>query len=86
VAESRAPASRKTASETLDLASLEKRAHQIMSRELIALRVDGGMREAIGLLNRNRISCIPIVDAQSRTVGMVGWREVLWAIRSRRPH
>src|SRR5487761_1531242 len=48
-----------TASETArDLASLNRRAHQIMSRKLITLGRDADIHDAIATFNRNRISCI----------------------------
>jgi acetoin utilization protein AcuB len=75
-----------TASETTrDLASLNRRAHQIMSRELITLGREAGIHDAIETFNRNRISCIPIVDAGNRPVGIVSWRDILKAIHAGRP-
>ena len=75
-----------TASETArDLASLHRRAHQIMSRQLITLRREAGIQDAIETFNRNRISCIPIVDAANRPVGIVSWRDILKVIHAGRP-
>jgi acetoin utilization protein AcuB len=72
------------ASETArDLASLNKRAHQIMSRELVTLGAGASLHEAIETFNQNRISCIPIVDAGGRPVGIVSWRDILRAVRPR---
>jgi acetoin utilization protein AcuB len=74
-----------TASETArDLASLNRRAHQIMSRKLITLGRDADIHDAIATFNRNRISCIPIVDAGNSPVGIVSWRDILEAIESAR--
>jgi acetoin utilization protein AcuB len=67
-----------------DLVSLNKRAHQIMSRKLITLREDADIHDAIEKFNRHRISCIPIVDAANRPVGIVSWRDILKAIRPER--
>ncbi len=67
-----------------DLASLNRHAHQIMSRKLITLREDAGIHDAIETFNRHRISCIPIVDARNRPVGIVSWRDILKAIRPKR--
>lgn len=70
-----------TASETTrDLASLNRRAHQIMSRELVTLSADAGLQEAIATFNQHRISCIPIVDAAHHPVGIVSWRDILKAV------
>jgi acetoin utilization protein AcuB len=70
-----------TASETTrDLASLRKRAHQIMSRKLITLGVDARIPDAIEVFHTHRISCIPIVDAAGRPIGIVSWRDIMSAM------
>jgi len=60
-----------------DLGTLNKRAHQIMSRKPLTLRPDSSLSEAVALFLSNNISCIPIVDAEFRPVGIVSWRDVL---------
>src|ERR1700727_2256237 len=45
-----------------DIATLNKRVHQIMSRNLITLHRRASVAEAIQLFLDHRISCIPIVD------------------------
>lgn len=70
-----------TAAETAgDLATLNKRAHQIMSRKLVTLTADAAIQDAIAMFNQYRISCIPIVDSANRPVGIVSWRDVLRAV------
>ena len=63
-----------------DLATLNKRVHQIMSRHPIALHPQSGIAEAVSLLLAHRISCIPIVDDDFRPVGIVSWRDLLKAL------
>ena len=71
-----------TVSETArDLASLNKRVHQIMSRHPIVLRPTASIREAIEIFNTHAISCIPVVDAENRPVGIVSWRDILKSLR-----
>ena len=60
-----------------DIATLNKRVHQIMSRNLITLRRRASVTEAIQLLLDHRISCIPIVDEALKPVGILSWRDVL---------
>jgi acetoin utilization protein AcuB len=60
-----------------DLATLNKRVHQIMSRKPITLRPEAEVDDAIRLFLAHRISCIPIVDDEFRPVGIVSWRDVL---------
>jgi acetoin utilization protein AcuB len=60
-----------------DLATLNKRVHQIMTRHPLTLRPQSGVAEAVNLLLANRISCIPIVDDEFKPVGIVSWRDLL---------
>jgi acetoin utilization protein AcuB len=69
-----------TAAETTrDIASLNKRVHQIMSRQPVTLKADGTVDDAVVLLLDHRISCVPIVDDLFRPVGIVSWRDILRA-------
>jgi acetoin utilization protein AcuB len=60
-----------------DLATLNKRVHQIMTRHPITLHPQSGIAEAARLLLAHRISCVPIVDDERKPVGIVSWRDVL---------
>jgi acetoin utilization protein AcuB len=63
-----------------DLATLNKRVHQIMTRRPVTLRPQATVPEAAGLLLAHRISCIPIVDEEFKPVGIVSWRDLLRAL------
>jgi len=60
-----------------DLATLQKRVHQIMTRKPVTLRPEQSLEEAVATLLEHRISCLPIVDAAFRPVGIVSWRDLL---------
>jgi acetoin utilization protein AcuB len=60
-----------------DVATLNKRVHQIMSRKPIFLHPEASVRDAIALFLANRISCIPVVDEEERPIGIVSWRDIL---------
>jgi acetoin utilization protein AcuB len=60
-----------------DLATLEKRVHQIMSRNLLTLHPRAPVAEAVKLFLEQRISCIPVIDAAAKPVGILSWRDVL---------
>ena len=62
-----------------DVATLNKRVHQIMTRKPIVLREDATVDEAIRLFNQHRISCLPVVDRENRPLGIVTWRDLLKA-------
>ena len=60
-----------------DLATLNKRVHQIMTRQPITLRPQSTIKEAVSLLLAHGISCIPVVDDELKPVGIVTWRDLL---------
>ncbi|WP_456378937.1 CBS domain-containing protein [Thiolapillus sp.] len=60
-----------------DTAPLNKKAHQIMTRELVTLPADAEISDAIAVFNTQTISCIPIVDDKLKPVGIVSWRDIL---------
>ena len=67
----------------LDRATLDRKAHQIMTREVITLNPRDSVYSAIELFNTHKISCIPIIDTNRLPVGMVSWRDVMKFMQSR---
>ncbi|MEP4890696.1 MAG: CBS domain-containing protein [Aliiglaciecola sp.] len=66
-----------TAVESLrDSASLNKRVHQIMSRDLVTLSPTSGLFKAIQTFNANGVSCIPVINSEFQPVGILSWRDV----------
>ena len=63
-----------------DEATLNKKVYQVMSRKLITLRPKDPIGDAVELFITKDISCIPIVDNESRPVGIITWRDILKAI------
>ncbi len=59
-----------------DRATLERKAHQIMTREVITISVNDTMVKAIELFNAHRISCLPVLDKQQTPVGIISWRDI----------
>ena len=73
-----------TAAETAhDAATLNHRAHQIMSRTPIVVSPSADVHEAISLFNNHNISCLPVVD-NDQVVGILTWRDILKALEARR--
>ena len=60
-----------------DVATLNRRVHQIMTRKPITLGPDDEIGDAVNLFLAHRISCIPVVDGEFRPIGIVSWRDVL---------
>jgi len=74
-----------TAAETdRDLATLRKRAHQILTRKPVTLTPDADIYDAIESFNTHNISCIPVVDYEGKPVGIISWRDILNAIETMR--
>jgi acetoin utilization protein AcuB len=64
-----------------DSNTLDKRAHQIMSRKPVTLTGEASLATAIDVFLTRGISCLPIVDEHNHPVGIVTWRDVLRAVR-----
>jgi acetoin utilization protein AcuB len=60
-----------------DTATLNKRVHQIMTRDPITLRPDASLQDAVNVFNSHSISCIPVVDDDDRPIGILSWRDIL---------
>jgi len=66
---------------TADLSCLKRRAHQIMTRQLVAVRPMTSLRAAARVMLDHRISCLPVVDANKRCVGIVTLRDIVrWSV------
>ncbi|WP_264363514.1 CBS domain-containing protein [Aliiglaciecola lipolytica] len=73
-----------TAMESIkDVASLNKRVHQIMSRKLVTLHPNNGLFSAIQTFNKHRVSCIPVVTSDNQAVGILSWRDVFTYIETK---
>lgn len=60
-----------------DRATLRKKAHQVMTRELVTATPDEPVIEAIKRLLLASVSCLPVVDADGNCIGIVTWRDLL---------
>ncbi len=70
-----------TSSETAqDISSLNKKVHQIMTRNPISLTSGAGIFDAITTFNRNNISCLPVINEQQQPLGILSWRDILKTI------
>ncbi len=65
----------------VDLSCLNRRAHQIMTRQLVAVRPNTSLRAAARVMLDHRISCLPVVDIDKKCIGIVTLRDVVrWAV------
>ena len=73
-----------TLSETMrDRATLEKRAHQIMTRYPVVVTQDTPIHIAAQLLLEKRVSCLPVVSPEKDVRGIITWKDLLRAFMDR---
>lgn len=60
-----------------DRATLNKRAHQIMSRNPITVEAGETVEVAAQRLLKSRVSCLPVVTQDGKVSGIVSWRDLL---------
>ncbi|MBL4942468.1 MAG: CBS domain-containing protein [Colwellia sp.] len=60
-----------------DTALLQKKLHQVMSRNLITAQTQQSLNQAVVLFYDNHISCLPVVDDQKKPIGIITWRDIL---------
>lgn len=64
-----------------ELATLNKRVHQIMTHKPIVVYANDSIQKAINGFREHNISCLPVLDASERVVGILSWRNLLSAMR-----
>lgn len=70
-----------TAAETgRDLATLNKRVHQIMTRKPHTVNESASLHEAVAVIHDHNVSCVPVVASGGRVVGILTWRDILRAL------
>lgn len=60
-----------------DTALMQKKVHQIMARNLITSQAQQSLNEAVLLFYDNHISCLPVIDKESKPIGVITWRDIL---------
>lgn len=63
-----------------DRDTLTLKAHQVMTRNLITLRPDDQVFDAIAHFTQHKISALPVVDDAGHPVGIVSWRDIFQLI------
>lgn len=61
----------------IDLATLKRHAHQIMTRHPITTTPDEPVASAAQRLLENRVSCLPVLGPNDEVLGIVTWRDML---------
>lgn len=63
-----------------DVALLDRKVHQIMTRRPVAAKPDMSIEEAAQRLVNQQVSCLPVVDEQNRAIGIVTWKDLFRAM------
>lgn len=61
---------------TLDMATLNRKAHQIMSRKPVTLKKETSIEAAANLMLENNVSCLPVTSRQGDVEGIVTWKDI----------
>ena len=62
-----------------DIATLKKRAHQVMSRKPVTITGQASSKDASRLMLRENISCLPVMSSDGQVVGIITWKDLLRA-------
>ncbi|MFO7718127.1 MAG: CBS domain-containing protein [Thermodesulfobacteriota bacterium] len=62
-----------------DTEILNKRAHQIMSRNPVTVLPETSIKEAFMVLTEQQISCLPVTNESGKVLGIVSWKDLLRA-------
>ena len=57
--------------------TLQKRAHQIMTRTIVSVSKDMSVEEATQILLKEGISCLPVLSSSKDIDGILTWRDML---------
>lgn len=60
-----------------DLETLNHAAHQIMTRQPIAVKTDSPIEKIVNWMMQASISCIPVIDEDQHVLGIITWRDLL---------
>lgn len=67
-----------TSQETFrDTSLMQKKVHQVMSRNVVTIKAQQTLNEAVLLLHDNHISCLPVVNKENEPIGIITWRDLL---------
>ena len=64
-----------------EMAVLNRRAHQIMSRKPITIEPGASLELAISRFLDDKVSCLPVVNAAGTLEGVLSWKDVLRLVR-----
>jgi acetoin utilization protein AcuB len=67
-------------SRSQDEATLDRRAHQIMTRRVVTASPETSIPDVTRLMLEHRVSCVPVLSSENRLVGLVTTTDVIRAL------
>jgi len=64
---------------------MDLKVSDIMTKEVITVKAESNVYEAIELLLKNKINCLPVVDDEGRLIGMVTETDLIYVDRKLNP-
>ena len=68
---------------THDTATINKKAHQVMSRNPVTIKAGSNIREAVSLIYQHGVTCLPILNDEDKIAGILTWRDVFRGLEAR---
>lgn len=62
---------------TIELYMQSRKVRQVMSSPVFSVDADTGILQAASILVERNISCLLVVDAQKRLIGIVSWKDIM---------
>lgn len=60
-----------------DLAMLNKRVHQVISKKIVKINHAMPFTEAVNAFHNNGVSCLPVVNDDNKPVGIITWKDII---------
>ncbi|MBL4898994.1 MAG: CBS domain-containing protein [Colwellia sp.] len=60
-----------------DLAMLNKRVHQIVTKKLVTIKQFTSFSKAIQIFHDTGVSCLPVINNDNKPVGILTWRDIV---------
>jgi acetoin utilization protein AcuB len=67
-----------------DTETLNKTVQQIMTSNVITLKPNTDVYDAIDVFNNHKISCLPVVNQDKQPIGIISWRDILRVVAKTR--
>ncbi|NLQ17378.1 CBS domain-containing protein [Marinomonas sp. M1K-6] len=67
----------KVSEQPRDLDTLNRAAHQVMTRQPITVKAETPIADIIAWFKRVDISCLPVTDDEDQVIGIISWRDLL---------